>query len=95
MTQGTPQDSRARFDAKPDLDDLARQPWPLPGRAADLAGPACPPCTGNCNQGDACDAEDDSDALGVFIGIRNAVVLTLAGVGLGFLAASLWVAVRA
>lgn len=88
MTPGTPQDSRARFDAKPDLDDLARQPWPLPGRVKDLADDL------------GVDAEphwadrDDSGGLDVFIGIRNAVVLTLAGVGAGFLIASLWVAVH-
>jgi len=36
--------------------------------------------------------ERDTDPLAVFIGMRNAVILTLAGVGAGSLAAWLWLA---
>lgn len=55
--------------------------------------PACPPCTGNCHQSDWCDAEPESDSLAIFDALRNAVILTLAGVGAGSLVALLWLAV--
>lgn len=55
--------------------------------------PTCPPCTGNCHQSDWCPAEPDSEPLAIFAALRNAVILTLAGVGLGSLAAWLWLAV--
>ena len=67
-------------DNLPDLDEIARQPWPMPGQS-DLAGLTCPPCTGNCRQGRDCDAEREGEPLALFVGIRNALLLTLAAVG--------------
>lgn len=63
------------------------------GRPLAVPLPACPPCTGNCHQSDWCDAEPESDSLAIFDALRNAVILTLAGVGAGSLVALLWLAV--